>query len=155
MKAMHKISLSFTSWSWKLAVTGRKGKEQKHTSLYPIVFIRKLKDGIIFTDHTLSAAFTHVSGLFRVSTAQFMRTFQRGREGKPACSLMAASPRTFKAPAEPFHPPGSWYMAWCETCSNPELPQHRPQIWQEAGLLSTALAWHHESSVVQKDTWSL
>lgn len=48
MKAMHKISLSFTSESQRIAVMKRKGKEKKKTaSFYPVVFIRKLKDRIV------------------------------------------------------------------------------------------------------------
>lgn len=82
MKAMHKISLSFTSSSQRIAVMERKGKEKTHTSFYPIVFIRTLKDRIVFTDHTWSTPFKYASGLFRVSIEQFIRNFERGREGE-------------------------------------------------------------------------
>lgn len=75
MKAMHKISLSFTSSSQRIAVMERKRKEKTHTSFYPIVFIRKLKNRIVFTDHTWSTPFKYALGLFRVSIHQFIRNF--------------------------------------------------------------------------------
>lgn len=99
----------------------RKGKGKKPSSFYPIVFVRKLKDRIVFTDHTQRTPWKYVSGHFRVSLHQFIRNFQRGREEKPAHSLLTASLRIFKVSTKPglcHLPAGIWTWAVSHNCHN-------------------------------------
>lgn len=101
MKAMHKISLSFTSESQRIAVMKRKGKEKKTPRFLLSSSIHK---EIERQDCTRSVC---------ISSSEIFR--KEGRE-KPAHSLLTASSRIFKVSMKPelsHLPAGIW--TWSET----------------------------------------